>query len=42
MGYDEWSISQRLGNEPETASKIYIHASASDVEEIAKKIKRKS
>lgn len=42
MGYDEWSISQRLGNEPETASKVYIHASASDDEEIAKKIKRKS
>lgn len=42
MGYDEWSISQRLGNESETASKVYIHASASDDEEIAKKIKRKS
>lgn len=42
MNYDEWTISQRLGNEPETASKIYIHASQTDDEEVAKSIKRKS
>lgn len=42
MNYDEWTISQRLGNEPETASKIYIHASQTDDEEVAKNIKRKS
>ncbi len=42
MGYDEWTISQRLGNEPKTASKTYIHASQIDDEEVAKKIQRKS
>ena len=42
MGYDEWTISQRLGNDPKTASKIYIHASIKDDEEVAKDIKRKA
>lgn len=42
MGYDEWTISQRLGNEPKTASKTYIHASQIDDEEVATKIQRKS
>ena len=42
MGYDEWTISQRLGNVPTTASKTYIHASSKDDEEVAKAIKRKT
>ena len=42
MGYDEWTISQRLGNEPKTASKTYIHASQIDDEKVAENIKRKN
>lgn len=42
MGYDEWTITQRLGNDPTTASKTYIHASSKDDEEVAKAIKRKT
>lgn len=42
MGYDEWTISQRLGNVPTTASKTYIHASSKDDEEVAKALKRKT
>lgn len=41
QGYDAWTISQRLGNEPEVASKTYIHASQINDEDVANNIKRK-
>lgn len=40
MGYDEFTISQRLGNEPDTARKTYIHAHIEDDEKVAQNIKR--
>lgn len=36
IGYDEWTISQRLGNYPTTVSKTYIQTSSKDDEEVVK------